>query len=158
MITLSPHEITALLLEVVKNKAPTDALQIAKRKLIAEYKRQCGEEPHLERLQHADFLETEDLNDHQQALIEGYFALDPETTLLGYYRGLPVIHAHTAPLRLRGGTAKRNVVAVSRNGAPVSLPRNGWADNFIPAEGVTWAEAAQVIEDWHARNVKKAEA
>ena len=156
MITLSPQEITALLLEVEKNDTPTDVLLSAKQKLVSDYKRQTGDVPSLEIFADIeDRQELSDLTPHQQTLIDGYYALDPGTRCIGYFRGQPVIHSYTSPMRMRSGSTRRNLVVVSRDGGAKSLPRVGWADNFIPAEGVKWAEAETIISDWHLYNAER---
>lgn len=158
MITLSPPEIIALLIESDKAASKTDALNSAHQKLCAEYKRIIGRDPLISSFEVRDNEypgNIEGLNPHQQMLIEGYYALDPETKFLGYFKDLPVFYAYTAPARLRGNQAFRNVTAVSRHGSPVTLPKNTWMDNFIPAHGVSWAEASQIIEEWQARREQR---
>lgn len=152
-ITLSPHEIIALLLEADKNDTPTDALTTARQKLVSEYRRTCGATPMLEQFRdNSDRQEIRDINEYQQSLLDGYYAADPGTRLLGYFKGQPVMQAHTVPLRMRSDSSRRQIVVVTRDGAPKMLPLTGWADNFIPAEGVTWAECETAIADWHTHN------
>jgi len=152
-ITFSAQEITALLLEVEKNDTPTDVLTQARHKLTAEYHRITGDALALEIFHDVeDRQEIKHSTPHQQELIDGYYALDPGARCIGYYKSMPVIHAYTAPIRMRSESSRRNVVIVTRDGAPQQLPRTGWADNFIPAQGVAWAEAETIITDWIVHN------
>lgn len=156
MITFSPHEIIALLLEVEKNDTPSDVLTSSRRKLTAEYRRMCQVDPVIDLFRDdQDRQEVRNVNEYQQSLLDGYYSLDPHTRVLGYFKGQPVVQSHTSPLRMRADSARRTVVVITRDGAPKMLPLTGWADNFIPAEGVTWAEAETVIMDWHHHNQKR---
>jgi hypothetical protein len=157
LITLSAHEIIALLLECDNNDVPTDALRSARKKLEAEFKRITEGDPVLTML-HAEEDGSEEmhhLTEYQSSLIDGYFAVDPHARILGYYKGQPVVQAHTSPIQVRGSTARRTVVVVGREGAPKTLPLSTWSDHFIPAEGVTWAEAEIAIENWLLHHQKR---
>lgn len=154
MITHSAKECIALLLLIDKEEVLTGPLASAQQKLASEYKRLTGEEPLLAAMrQQPDDYRWAIVNPHQQELVDQYFRVDPNTRLLGFHKGRPILHAHVTPMRLRSTSAQRNVVGIGVNGMPFEMPKNSWAEDFVPAEGVTFAEAATIIEAWVARKI-----
>jgi len=94
------------------------------------------------------------LNARQKRLMEGYKNIDPSCTIIGTWRGNPVVYTRTS--MWRDTRNMQHVIILRANGEPGDLPRN-WEDNsehFVVNPACKKAAVYAAIRRWEAQVIR----
>lgn len=94
------------------------------------------------------------MNRRQKSLFEGYKEIDPSCSVIGTWRGNPVIYTRTS--MWRDVRNMQHVIILLKNGEPGDLPRN-WQDNsehFVVDPACKKSAVYAAIERWEKMVVR----